>query len=71
MEQFNLEIQYQKYLERVGFKESQMSDVQKKETKRAFFVEYLLRICEANEKLASIYFHHLLDIQMAIVKKIL
>ncbi len=36
MEKFNLEIQYQKYLERVGFKESQMGDTQRVETKRAF-----------------------------------
>ncbi len=36
MEKFNLEIQYQKYLERVGLKESQMGDTQRVETKRAF-----------------------------------
>lgn len=36
MEQFNLETQYQLYLERVGIKESQMHCTQKVETKRAF-----------------------------------
>ena len=36
MEQFNLEKQYQLYLERVGITESQMHPIQKIETKRAF-----------------------------------
>lgn len=36
MEKFNLEKQYQLYLERIGLKESQMHPVQKTETKRAF-----------------------------------
>lgn len=34
---FNLNHQYQLYLERVGLKESNMSPVQAKETKQAFF----------------------------------
>lgn len=36
MNQFNLENQYQLYLERAGITESQMHPVQKIETKRAF-----------------------------------
>lgn len=35
--QFNLEHQYQLYLQRVGIKESHMNPIQKKETKQAFF----------------------------------
>lgn len=34
--EFNLEHQYQLYLERVGLKESQMPPIQRKELKRAF-----------------------------------
>lgn len=36
MEQFNLEYQYQEYLKKVKLNESQMSPVQKKETRQAF-----------------------------------
>ncbi len=36
MDQFNLEKQYQLYLERGGITESQMHPIQKVETKRAF-----------------------------------
>lgn len=36
MEQFNLDKQYQLYLERVGLSESKMHPTQKVETKRAF-----------------------------------
>jgi hypothetical protein len=36
MKQFNLEKQYQLYLERVGIQESQMHPTQKVEMKRAF-----------------------------------
>lgn len=36
MDQFNLENQYQLYLERVGITESQMHPIQRAETKRAF-----------------------------------
>lgn len=35
-ELFDLEHQYQLYLQRVGLSESRMGDVQKQETKRAF-----------------------------------
>ncbi len=36
MDIFNVEYQYQLYLERVGLKESEMNPIQRVETKRAF-----------------------------------
>ena len=36
MQQFNLEYQYQQYLQRVGLTEEQMHEIQRTETRRAF-----------------------------------